>query len=169
MDVFEDARESARALFEKLDQKGQIIVLAESCTGGLVSALLAANPGVSRCLAGSWVTYQDSTKTGWLGVDSGLVREKSSVSAEVTQAMARCALERTPGAGVSLAVTGHLEPENSPNGPFAHVAMCYRKGGHVICNKPHRFPLPEGSRVERQYRAVWHALQAARDCIDTNA
>lgn len=167
MDAIDKAGNSARALFESLERAGGIIVLAESCTGGLVSALLSANPGVSKYLAGSFVTYQDSTKAGWLGVDPALVREKTSVSAEVTEAMARCALERTPEATFSLAVTGHLEPESAPEGPFAHVAAGFRRKGHIICNNAIRFRLQGKNRVERQHLAAWHALETARACIET--
>ena len=64
------------------------IVFAESCTAGLASALLAAVPGISAHLCGSWVTYREECKQAWLGVPAELLREKSAVRAEVTARMA---------------------------------------------------------------------------------
>ena len=50
----------AKALARALEKKRHTLVLAESCTGGMVSALLTQIPGISRRLSGSFVCYQQT-------------------------------------------------------------------------------------------------------------
>jgi nicotinamide mononucleotide (NMN) deamidase PncC len=55
----------ANALFQVLELSGDGLVLAESCTAGLIAATLARVPGMSRRLAGSFVVYQIDSKVRW--------------------------------------------------------------------------------------------------------
>jgi nicotinamide-nucleotide amidase len=87
------------------------IVLAESCTGGLVAATLARVPGISEFLCGSAVVYRLDTKTSWLGVPESLLRDPGPVSEPVARAMAIGVLQRTPEASLAAAITGHLGPQ----------------------------------------------------------
>lgn len=104
--------QSARSLGRYLlEQRGLMVVFAESCTGGLVAASLAMVPGISRCLCGSLVTYREASKAAWLGVEPQLIAAVSAVSPEVTAAMASGALRRTAEANWAAAVTGHLGPD----------------------------------------------------------
>jgi PncC family amidohydrolase len=115
------AANEVRHLFRKY---GQRLVLAESCTGGLIAAALAQLPGVSEQLCGSAVVYREDTKFQWLGVSRALLREHGAVSAPVAEAMARGVLKRTPEADVSASVTGYLGPGHPRDGhAFAAVAF----------------------------------------------
>jgi PncC family amidohydrolase len=96
-----------------LARTGRQLVLAESCTAGLVAASLGGVPGLSRHLCGSAVVYQEPTKTAWLDVPAGLIDSAGVVSAEVAAAMTAGAIRRTPRADIAAAVTGHLGP-NAP-------------------------------------------------------
>lgn len=91
------------------------LVLAESCTGGLVSALLVEVPGISEWLCGSLVTYRDDSKVRWLNIPSEVLAKHSAVSSEVAGAMVRGALELTHEADFAAAITGHLGP-GAPEG-----------------------------------------------------
>jgi PncC family amidohydrolase len=104
---------AARRLVELLSRSGRKLVLAESCTGGLVAATLTKIPGVSEYLCGSAVTYQFATKSAWLGIPKSVVERDDAVTREVAIRMANAVLERTPQANVAAAVTGHLGP-NAP-------------------------------------------------------
>ena len=97
-------------IVDKLRSQGQRIALAESCTGGLVAARLASVPGVSEVLCGSVVSYRENAKQDWLGISSSKLQTFSSVSPEVTLAMACAVLAETPEASLAAAVTGHLGP-----------------------------------------------------------
>ena len=106
------------------------IVLAESCTGGLIAAALVSVPGMSQFLCGSLVTYQSQAKTAWLEIDPKLIAEHSAESPEVTATMAIAALEKTPVADVSLAITGHLsQPSNDRGRMQVFVAIASREDG----------------------------------------
>ena len=97
-------------LVERLAETQTTLVLAESCTGGLVSAKLTAVPGVSQWLAGSMVVYQEASKIRWLGVDQETLELHSAVSAPVAHQMVQCVLQATPHADLAASVTGHIGP-----------------------------------------------------------
>lgn len=97
------------------------LVLAESCSAGLIAATLGRIPGVSRVLAGSAVVYQVDTKVAWLQIDPQLLLNKGPVSPEIALAMARQVLAITPHADVAVSITGHLGP-NAPE-PLDGVAF----------------------------------------------
>ena len=114
---------------DRLRDRGDRLVLAESCTAGLVAAELGQVPGISEFLCGSMVVYRTPTKTAWLGISSELLHDPviGPVSAEVTIALARAVLEKTPEATVAAAITGHLGP-GAPAGldGQVHCAMVRR-------------------------------------------
>ena len=91
------------------------IVLAESCTAGLISAQLGSVPGVSEVLAGSAVVYQLATKIRWLDVTAESLQTFGPVSEPVSEQMAVGVLAKTPHATVAASVTGHLGPNAPPD------------------------------------------------------
>jgi PncC family amidohydrolase len=101
----------ATQLFQTLEQADDVLVLAESCTAGLIAATLARVPGISRRLAGSFVVYQIASKVAWLGVSVDSIQLHNVVSHEVAESMALKALERTPHATIAMSITGHLGPD----------------------------------------------------------
>jgi nicotinamide-nucleotide amidase len=105
------------------------LVLAESCTGGLVSACLARVPGISEYHCGSAVVYRLDTKTRWLAVEESMLIEIGPVSEPVARAMARGVLDHTPEAHLSASITGHLGP-GAPEGQdgLVFVAVAWRDG-----------------------------------------
>lgn len=98
------------SLSEKLMARNMVLGTAESCTGGLASALCTNIPGSSRWFSGSVVAYANHVKTGLLHVDAALLERFGAVSAPVAEAMAVGALPAL-GADVSLAITGIAGPE----------------------------------------------------------
>ena len=95
-------------LLHRLDLK---LVLAESCTGGLVSATLAGIPGISNHLCGSAVVYRMGTKASWLGISEAVLDDPGPVSSVVAERMAQSVLRMTPEADLAASVTGHLGPD----------------------------------------------------------
>lgn len=102
------------------------IVFAESCTAGLVSAVMGRVPGISEFHCGSAVVYRLDTKTRWLDVSDEMLIDPGPVSSVVAEAMARGALEKTPEAQMSAVITGHL----GPNAPEAQDGLVYVGIGH---------------------------------------
>jgi PncC family amidohydrolase len=104
------ARTEALELIQKLSSASLSLVLAESCTAGLTTDLLAQVPGASRVLWGSFVCYSIDAKERMLGIDGGLIRKYGAVSKETACAMAEAALGRS-GADMAAAVTGLAGPD----------------------------------------------------------
>jgi PncC family amidohydrolase len=100
---------AAETLVKRLNAASWTLVLAESCTAGLASDLIARIPGASRVLWGSFVTYTVEAKIRMLGLDRGLIKKYGAVSRETACAMAEGALEKS-GAQIAAAVTGLAGP-----------------------------------------------------------
>ncbi len=86
------------------------VVFAESCTAGMVSAILAQSNGISKYLCGSSVTYRPETKKDWLWVKAPTIKNHSCESKEVADEMARNVLARTKEAEWSASIVGHFGP-----------------------------------------------------------
>src|SRR5436853_992675 len=86
--------DAARRVVEANLAAGRTISLAESCTGGLVSAALTEIPGSSAVFDAGFVTYSNEGKISMLGVSLDVIETFGAVSIAVAWAMARGALER---------------------------------------------------------------------------
>ena len=110
-----------------LQQRGEILALAESCTGGLIAHLVTNVPGSSAYLDRSLVTYSDGAKTELLGVPAATISRFGSVSAETTQGMVRGLIRGS--VTLAVAVTGYAGPTGgTPAVPVGTVflALSYR-------------------------------------------
>ena len=105
----DDIRQLASRVVAAAVAKDILVVTAESCTGGLVSAALTAIPGSSAALDRGWVTYSNAAKSDLLGVPVAMLETHGAVSEPVARAMADGALARS-GAKVSVSVTGVAGP-----------------------------------------------------------
>ena len=97
------------ATLAALIESGRTVATAESCTGGLVAAMLTDVPGSSGAVLGGFVTYSNTLKRDLLGVDRAVLDRCGAVSGHVAAAMAEGALRRT-GADLAVAVTGVAGP-----------------------------------------------------------
>ena len=88
---------------------GRSVAVAESCTGGLMSARLTERPGSSEYFAGGVVAYSDEAKVSLVGVDRELIDRFGAVSTEVAEALAAGAIERF-GTDIGIAITGIAGP-----------------------------------------------------------
>jgi nicotinamide-nucleotide amidase len=111
MDAVFDAALVARAtaLLEACRAKSLRIATAESCTGGLVAALLTEIPGSSDVFDRGFVTYSNAAKTQMLGVSEVIIDACGAVSPEVARAMADGALTHSK-ADIAVAITGVAGP-----------------------------------------------------------
>jgi nicotinamide-nucleotide amidase len=100
----------ATMLIRSYADLGWRIVTAESCTGGLVAALLTEVPGSSAVVERGFVSYSNEAKAELLGVPAELIAARGAVSPEVACAMAAGALSRSR-ADVAVAITGIAGPD----------------------------------------------------------
>lgn len=89
--------------------RGETLALAESCTGGLLGALLTSAAGSSAWFAGGVVAYDNAVKQRLLGVEAATIARHGAVSAECAREMAEGA-RRVVGAHWAVSVTGVAGP-----------------------------------------------------------
>jgi len=152
--------ELARTVVSSNAALGRRVVIAESCTGGLVAAALTEVPGSSAVLDRAYVTYSNESKQQALGVPADIVDTFGAVSMAVAWAMAKGALERSD-ADVAVAVTGIAGPEGgSEQKPVGTVifarAMRDVKPDENSCAQRH---FPAGSRAGIRLHAALVALE----------
>ncbi len=99
----------AERVVEENTATGRKLVVAESCTGGLVAAALTEIPGSSSVLDRGFVTYSNEAKMEMLGVPSDIIETFGAVSVACVWAMAKGALERS-NADVAVAISGVAGP-----------------------------------------------------------
>ena len=122
--------EAARRVVDENRNAGRRVALAESCTGGLVSAAITEIPGCSDVFEAGFVTYSNEAKIELVKVSSDVIETFGAVSIAVAWSMAQGALEAT-GADVSVAITGIAGPGGgSPKKPVGTVVFARaEKGG----------------------------------------
>jgi nicotinamide-nucleotide amidase len=101
--------DKARQVVEANRAAGRRVAIAESCTGGLVSAALTEIPGSSEMFEAGYVTYSNAAKVTQLKVSEEVVDTFGSVSVATAWAMARGALAASD-ADVAVAITGIAGP-----------------------------------------------------------
>lgn len=89
--------------------QGKTIAIAESCTGGNLVERFTANPGASKYLKGSLVTYATQSKIDILSVDKDVINQYSVVSGQVAEQMATSA-RKLYKADIAISTTGNAGP-----------------------------------------------------------
>lgn len=87
-----------------------LVVTAESCTGGMVMALLTDIPGSSGMVDRGFVTYSNEAKIDMVGVSQETLDRFGAVSEETAREMAVGALKNSR-AGISMSITGIAGPD----------------------------------------------------------
>lgn len=148
------------------------IALAESCTGGLVCAVLTEIPGSSEVVDCGLVAYSILTKTKILGISNELLRTYGPVSEPVARAMVEGILGLCPAATLAIAVTGFASPvavEKSYKPAFClpaglvHLAGARR--GIITLHRSEHF---SGNRSQVRLSAVTASLSMLEKLVFLN-
>ena len=99
----------ATALVAACRARSIVLATAESCTGGLVAALITEVSGSSAAFDRGFVTYSNEAKSELLGIPAALITQHGAVSAAVAAAMATGALDYSK-ASLAVSVTGIAGP-----------------------------------------------------------
>jgi nicotinamide-nucleotide amidase len=131
--------EAARKVVDANRAAGRRIAVAESCTGGLVSAAITEIPGSSEVFEAGLITYSNETKAMLLKVSTDVLETFGAVSIAVAWSMAQNMVEKS-GADVAVAITGIAGPgggtEKKPVGTVVFARA--EKGadpGHVVADE----------------------------------
>ena len=139
------------------------VAVAESCTGGLLGAVLTSVPGASDYMRGGVIAYADSVKADLLGVSRHQLAEHGAVSEPVAGAMAEGVRDRCH-ASIGVAITGVAGPDGgSPEKPVGliYVSVITADGGSLV----RRLDVDTGRDGNRE-RAVRAALHL---CLEATA
>jgi nicotinamide-nucleotide amidase len=154
----EDGRELPHVVVDLLRERRLTLALAESCTGGLLSARLTDVPGASAVLERAFVTYANRAKVEEIGVDPARLERHGAVSEETAAAMAAGAM-KAAGVDVGVGITGIAGPDGGtdekPVG-LVFVATCGAAGTQV------RRSIFPGGRERVRYQATQVALEMLR-------
>ena len=152
----ESLTREAATLLAACRKRGLRIATAESCTGGLIAALLTEIPGSSDVVERGFVTYSNEAKTEMLGVPIPLIAAFGAVSAEVARAMAEGALVHSP-VDLAVAVTGIAGPSgSSPDKPVGTVWLALARRGQAAQAELLQL---QGDRAAIRAQTVEHALR----------
>ena len=134
-----DLVHAARLLIADAEARGVKIATAESCTGGLVAALLTEIAGSSAVVDRGFVTYSNRAKEEMLGVPGDLLADVGAVSEPVARAMAEGALFESR-ANLSIAITGIAGPGGAtPMKPVGLVHFASARENRAIRHEEHQF------------------------------
>lgn len=120
---------------ELLLKNGTTIAIAESCTGGLVSARLTGIPGISAVFDRGLVTYSNRSKVQSLGVRQETLDRYGAVSEQTAREMAE-GIRRLSWVDLGLSITGIAGPEGgTPEKPvgLVYAALAHKDG--TVCKE----------------------------------
>jgi nicotinamide-nucleotide amidase len=121
--------DKAKDVIDANRKLGRTVAVAESCTGGLVSAALTEIPGASEVFEAGYVTYSNAAKIDDLGVSEEVVETFGAVSVATAWAMARGALAASK-ADLAVAITGIAGPGGgTPTKPVGTVVFARAERG----------------------------------------
>lgn len=150
----EDDQTLEEKVAELLIKKNLTIAIAESCTGGLLSAKLVNYSGISKVLLESAVTYSNDSKINRLNVSKSTLEKYGAVSCETAAEMAK-GIAVTSGADIGTTVTGIAGPSGgSEEKPVGLVCFGFYIRGNVFTYKE----IFGGDRMKIRNRAAVYAL-----------
>ena len=144
-----------------LRERAYTLAVAESCTGGALSARITDLPGVSDVFLGGVVSYANAVKSQLLFVDREVLAQDGAVSPAVAKAMAEGVKKQT-GAAVSVALTGIAGPGGATaEKPLGLVYIALSLPGFTMVKKN----IFSGDRAAVRRQAVERALELLEEVL----
>ncbi len=147
-----------------LQERGLKLVLAESCTGGLLGSRITDVPGSSEYFLGSVVAYAYEAKVALLNVSWDTLNTKGAVSRETVLEMAR-GVRNAMNADIAISVSGIAGPGGgTPDKPVGTTWIGLVTGKGEWAQIFHF----SGDREQNKNFAVEAALKMLLDCLQAN-
>lgn len=164
--MYSELRVISKRIGIKLKKQSQILVTAESCTGGGISTIVTETAGSSAWFDRTFVTYSNAAKMDMLGVNAETLDTFGAVSEETVQEMAKGALAFSLGT-CSIAVSGIAGPDGgTEEKPVGTVCFAWAMDGEIVKCETVVF---NGNREEVRTQACFHALDRLEDILDEHA
>jgi nicotinamide-nucleotide amidase len=159
MDLHEDLSRKVGSL---LFAQQQILVTAESCTGGAVATAITAIDGSSSWFERAFVTYSNTSKMEMLGVCADTLDQAGAVSEATVLEMVDGALKQSH-ASIAIAISGIAGPGGgSVDKPVGTVCFAWQdKRGWKKVETAYF----SGDRTQVRTQAVYYALQTLHDYL----
>ncbi len=151
---------AAQAVIDGLVARHLTLGVAESLTGGLITAALTDVPGASAAVRGALVVYATDLKTSLAGVDPTLLRAVGAVHPEVARQLADGARIRL-SADWGFGITGVAGPTPQDGVPVGTVFSCLTTA-HATVAYADRFT---GNREAVRAAATRRAVTALADAL----
>jgi nicotinamide-nucleotide amidase len=152
--------EQAERLMHRLCDKGLTIATAESCTGGMLAALLTDIEGASHGFDRGFVTYTNVAKAELLGINPSLLNQNDAVSEVVAREMAEGALRRSE-ADIAIGITGFAGPAGPGHEEgLVHIAIA-RRNGRTVHREQHFGARGRGIIRVQSLKAMLQMLEEA--------
>ena len=159
--TFEELVDRMAAIHNKLRRRKLTVAAAESCTGGLLAAILTAHGGASDYFRGGAVVYSNEAKEILADVAPQLIHSHGAVSSVVAGALARGARTRLD-AKIGLGITGISGPGGArPGKPVGLTYVAVDSDKHSAVKK-HLFTF---ERAGNRLASVGAALDLLEDAI----
>jgi len=155
---------SQQKLYQILSSRNQLVSVAESCTGGMVSSKIINVPGASNIIGESFVTYSNEAKIKRLGVSPEILNSFGSVSHECVKEMAEN-LQKLTHCDLAITISGLAGPTGgSIDKPIGTVWFGYWYNHHLY-TEVKRF---SGDRFEIREEASDYAIEKAIAILESN-
>ena len=122
-------------LAQWLMEKQFTLVVAESCTGGMLAQQCTSLSGSSKWFECGFVTYSNASKIRLLGVQADVLDEYGAVSSQVAEQMAQGALQHSD-ANLSIAITGIAGPDGGNQDKPVGTVFIATFSNHGVKNQP---------------------------------
>jgi nicotinamide-nucleotide amidase len=152
---------SAKQILDELRSQRKKLVLAESLTGGLLTAEFARVAGASDVLLTGIVAYDSTLKHELLGVSRHLLENQGAVDPEVAAQMAEGIRNKIAqklgldlGLLVAISTTGVAGPTEQDGKPVGELYICVSSGAEGAVSSNVFAHQLAGDRAEIQNSAV---------------
>ncbi len=146
-----------------LAAKNKTIATAESCTGGLMSAMITSVPGASKVFEGGVIAYSNEIKEKILHVPKKTLEQHGAVSEQTAKAMAR-GVKELLFSDIGISITGIAGPSGgTPQKPVGTVCIGVCTQNKTF-SKTYRFNVKSRAKVRRAagFFALLEAFNLAR-------
>ncbi len=150
-----------KQIYSLLTDKKLTISVAESCTGGAISAKIVSQQGASSIYMGGVVAYANQIKINELKVNSDTIKEYGAVSEQTVAEMAKniCQIYKTDIGLATSGIAPSFGVKNEEQGKV-YIAVCYKEKVTVINHKLINLTRKEfiDSVVEKALQQVIHLI-----------